>query len=148
MKSLSEQPATNFLNVQVTAIPILDENGKVHYETTFSPETLSVTAPDTVINYQLIYPTPEDVVFKSLSVSPESNNQLSTPTVSVSGKLITFSDANTVRMKFKIKLKFTDKDNLESVVDPELDNDPRGLEFTGEPIAMMELDPELDNDPR
>lgn len=147
MKNLTTvQPATEFLNVQVTAIPKIDAKGNVTYDTTFSPERLTVTATDTVINYQLVDPTPEDVKFKKLSVVPDKNDQFSEPSISESGKLVTFSDANTVKASFNIKIKFTNKDQQEFVVDPEVDNDPHKAP-EDDLIAMLECEPEPDNDP-
>jgi len=147
MKDLAtEQAATEFLNVQVTAIPKVDEKGNVSYDTTFTPEKLTVTAPDTVINYQLVYPTPADVKFKKLTVTPDKNDQFSVPSISESGKLVTFSDANTTKATFNIKIKFTNKDQQEFLVDPEVDNDPHHPPAEG-PIAMLDCEPEPDNDP-
>lgn len=148
MKDLTaEQAATTFLNVQVTAIPQVDEQGNVTYQTTFTPHKLTVTDQDTVINYQLVDPTPADVKFKKLSVVPDQNNQFSVPSISESGKLVTFSDANTAKATFNIKIKFTNKDQQEFLVDPEVDNDPRKPPMEGM-VAMLECDPEPDHDPR
>ena len=147
MKNLINDTARpQLLNVQVTAIPKIGTNGKVNYETTFTPESLKVTEPDTIINYQLIDPTPSDVRFKSLSIKPDDSDQFSIPSISGSGKLVTFSDANTAKAKFNISIKFTDKDQQEFIVDPEVDNDPKRL--TAEPLKMVMLEPEPDNDPK
>lgn len=139
---------TSFLNVQVTAIPQIDSAGKVSYQTTFNPESLTVTDPDTVINYQLIDPTPADVQFSKLSIKPDGSNQFSVPTISESGKLVTFSDANTVRAKFNITIKFTDKDKQEFSVDPELENEPKRLEQESQRPVMLMSDPETENEPK
>jgi len=147
MKELTtEQAAPAFLNVQVTAIPKIDGKGNVSYDTTFTPDRLTVTTPDTVINYQLVDPTPADVKFKKLSVVPDENDQFSVPSISESGKLVTFSDANTAKATFQIKIKFTNKDQQEFLVDPEVDNDPHKAPEEGQ-IAMLECEPEPDNDP-
>ncbi len=148
MKDLTvEQAPTAFLNVQVTAVPKRDAKGNVTYDTTFTPDRLTVTEPDTVINYQLVDPTPADVKFKKLSVVPDQNNQFSVPSISESGKLVTFSDANTAKATFNIKIKFTNKDQQEFLVDPEVDNDPRNPPMEGN-VAMLECEPEPDHDPR
>ncbi|WP_154667967.1 hypothetical protein [Pseudoduganella violaceinigra] len=145
--SVIDTAATTFLNVQVTAIPHLDANGKVTYATTFTPRSLTVTEPDTVINYQLIDPTPVDVKFKGLSVRPDNSQQFSKPSISESGRLVTFSDANTIAEKFNISIKFTAKDNQEFLVDPEVENDPRAM-VVAALAADLERDPEPENDPR
>ncbi len=148
MKNLTtEEAPTAFLNVQVIALPNMKSDGSISYDTTFIPERLTVTEVDTVINYQLISPTPADVKFKGLTVKPDGYNQFSEPSISESGKLVTFSDANTVATTFNIKIKFTNKDNQEFLVDPEVDNDPRPP-MTELIAAHCELEPEADNDPR
>lgn len=148
MKDLTvEQAPTAFLNVQVTAVPKVDAKGNVTYDTTFTPNKLTVTEPDTVINYQLVDPTPADVKFKKLSVVPDQNNQFSVPSISESGKLVTLSDANTAKASFNIKIKFTNKDQQEFLVDPEVDNDPRFPPMEGN-VATLECEPEPDHDPR
>lgn len=116
---------TSFMNVFVTAIPELDPStGKTTYKTTFTPEALEVRLPDTVINYQLISPTPDDVKIKKLTIKPDSTDQFSNPSISTSGKMATLSDANTIKETFNLTLYFSDKDNVEFFVDPEVTNDP------------------------
>lgn len=115
---------TPFLNIQVTAIPTKDSAGKVTYKTTFLPEKVSVTAHDTVLNYQLVAPTPTGVTFKNVNIVPGSQSQLSIPSISQSGKLVTFSDANTVAENFNLTFYFKDSDGIEFQVDPEVDNFP------------------------
>lgn len=118
-------PKTAFENVQVVAIPNKDPvTGEIVYLTTFKPEVLSVKAHDAVINYQLVAPTPEGVKFTGLTVSPAHNEQLSEPSLSKSGLMLTFSDANTVEETLSITLHFIDKDLIEFNVDPDLDNYP------------------------
>lgn len=137
-------PGTTFLNVQVTAIPRLDA-GKVRYDTTFNPPSLTVRDQDTVINYQLIDPTPAGVKFTKMTVKPDQNDQFSAPTISESGKLVTFSDANTEKASFNITLHFKDNDQNVFLIDPEVNNDPtRGADT---PMVMAYLDPETNNDP-
>jgi hypothetical protein len=116
---------TPFINVQVIAIPQLDPTtGEVKYNTTFIPEMITVKESDTVINYQLIAPTPVGVEIKGLSVNPDNTHQLSKPSISESGKLVTFSDANTEKITLNITITFKDTDGVEFCVDPEVQNDP------------------------
>lgn len=116
---------TRFINVLVTALPNIDADGKVSYITTFSPEAILVSDSDTVINYQLIAPTPADVIFKGMTVVEAHAGQFSEPSISQSGKLLTFSDANTSDETIHVFLKFTDKDKFEFGVDPEVINNPK-----------------------
>lgn len=117
-------PATEFHNVQVTAIPSIDpETGQTNYSTTFNPESITVTTNDAVLNYQLIPPTPNDVQFKDVKFK-QKTSQLSEPSISLSGKIVTFSDANTSKEDISITFHFIDKDNNEFFVDPIVENDP------------------------
>ncbi len=115
---------TEFENVQVIATPELDKDGKITYKTKFFPESLKVTTHDAVINYQLISPTPPEVKFTKVTVSPKHLHQLSHPSISQSGKLVTFSDANTIAEKLQLTFYFIDKDGVEFMVDPDVDNEP------------------------
>ncbi|WP_256079375.1 hypothetical protein [Massilia sp. YIM B04103] len=114
---------TPFSNVFVIAIPFV-EDGKTYYKTTFVPEKLRVLQPDTVINYQLISPTPTGVKIDSVTVKPEHSSQLSDPAIGDSGKLAVIIDANTVAEKFNITLHFSDTDGVKFDVDPEVSNEP------------------------
>ncbi len=113
--------ATAFIDILVSVKPG-DRPGKyiVHTE----PPAPLVTESDTVINYQIIDTDGYDIVFTGMAVKPENNNQLSTASVSVSGKLLTFSDANSEKLTLAINLKFKDKDGLEFSHDPQIQNDP------------------------
>lgn len=124
MKQETTTSAPEFDNIQVVAIPYTDSEGNVKYRTTFNPEIAEVTTFDTVLNYQLVSPTPEGVKFSKVSISPEHNDQLSTPSISISGKMVTLNDANTVKETISITFHFTDKDGIEFQVDPEVDNTP------------------------
>ncbi len=135
---------TAFLNVQVTALPETDPaSGKTRYRTRFNPERLVVTEHDTVINYQLVAPTPAGVRFRSVTVKPGREDQLSDPSISESGKLVTFSDANTRTADFHLTLHFTDRDGIEFLVDPEGANEPPP---DLQPMSLMS-DPEVGNEP-
>jgi hypothetical protein len=118
-------PSTKFENVQVIATPkTSDVSGKTEYETTFIPDSLKVKTLDVVVNYQLISPTPSGVKFKNVTSTHTESNQLSAPSISQSGKLVTFSDANTVKEKINLTFHFIDDDGIEFQVDPDLDNEP------------------------
>ena len=122
---MSNIPQTAFLNVQVTAVPEVDPvTKKVKYNTLFNPDSLTITQFDTVINYQLIAPTPTGVTIKKVTFKPENSEQFSEPSISESGKLVTFSDANTKKETFNLTLHFADNDGVEFLVDPEITNEP------------------------
>lgn len=116
---------TSFHNVQVVTTPHIDPNtGKIVHLTLFNPAALIVKSRDSVINYQLVSPTPEGTRFTGLTASPSPNEQLSEAIVSLSGKLITISDANTAEETLSITLHFVDKDGNPFDVDPDVDNIP------------------------
>lgn len=114
--------ATAFIDIIVTVkhstIP-----GK--YDVHTEPPAPIVTETDTVINYHIFDPEGNNIVFSGMSVKPHDNNQLSAPSVSVSGQLLTFSDANTKKMTLDINLKFKDKLGLEFMHDPQVKNEPQ-----------------------
>lgn len=115
---------TEFINIQVIAIPKKDsQSGKVTYSTTFNPTSVIVKEIDTVLNYQLISPTPSGVRFSKVKIN-QKTTQLSEPSISLSGKLITFSDANTTKETISLTFHFIDNDGVEFLVDPDIDNEP------------------------
>jgi len=138
---------TQFINVLVTALPVVDEATKqVRYETSFEPEAIKVTAPDTVINYQLVGPTPEHVRFESMSVTPDGS-QLSTPSIGRSGKIVTFSNANTKAETLNVTLHFIDGDQSRFAVDPEIKNEPPPTRAAALTAMAFAVDPEEPNSP-
>ena len=138
---LHDKP-TSFLNVQVTVSVDKDQAGKTHYKTSFTPERLVVTEYDTVINYQIVDPTPAGIRFKSMTVKPAGENQLSDPSISESGKLLTFSNANTKKVDFHLTLHFKGDAEVQFAVDPEMSNEPPPS-F----VARATLLPEMGNEP-
>lgn len=114
-------PASEFINVQVIAAPTSNPNV---YAVTCNPESITVRARDTIINYQIVAPTPEGVQFVGVEVRPDHNHQFSQPSISISGKLLTFSDANTVKETLDLTLRFIDRDGNNFGFDPQVQNEP------------------------
>jgi hypothetical protein len=118
-----------------------------NYQATYDPEIIEVNEPDTILHFKLVSPTPDDVVIRSVSISPESQDQLSTPSISKNGKSMTLSDLNTVRQTFNLSFVYRDKhsDNVKvcgpndgPVEFPEITNNPPELQL----MAMaMENEP-------
>lgn len=132
------------IQVQVVAVPSIDPiTKKVKYDTTFTPESVTVTAPDTILSYELAPPTPIGVQFKSVNVKGKKPEQISAPTISQSGKLMVMTDANSFKEVLNLTIRFKDSDALEFDVDPEVVNDPG--QFDTAPMVMLE--PEEVNDP-
>ncbi|MYM25834.1 hypothetical protein GTP46_24705 [Duganella sp. FT135W] len=117
---MSTLPAsTPFVNILVTVKPSLTV-GK-QWDVVTAPVAPIITEHDTVINYQIFDSGSYDIVFTGMTVVPNSSTQLSAASVSVSGKLLTFSDANTQRTDFNITLNFA----LRNVVGSEFTHDPQ-----------------------
>lgn len=118
--------STPFINVSVK-VRAGSKPGTFKVET--APEVLCVKQPDTVINYQIVDSGENNIVFNKknpMTVVPANNDQFSQASASHSGKLLTFSDANTSKMTFNITLNFVDENGVEFAHDPEVDNDPEG----------------------
>jgi hypothetical protein len=124
---------TSFIDVLVTVTPGA-EPGSFNYVT--DPVAPVITQPDTVINYQIFDSAGHDIVFTGLTVEPADNGQLSIPSLSVSGKLLTLSDANTEKVTMTIQLHFSESGAAAKSVaaprlafkaanDPQVQNDPQ-----------------------
>jgi len=113
--------STPFLNILVKVKPG-DKAGTYKVET--APAIPYITQPDTVINYQIYDSGSNDIVFTGMTVQPVENDQLSLAAVSVSGKQLTFNDANNVKMTLNITLNFKDETGIEFMHDPQLENEP------------------------
>lgn len=113
---------TPFINVQVWVKKKNDEEG---YEVRCEPSVPKVVQKDTVINYQIVDTYGQDIVFSGLEVTPADLNQISTPSISQSGKLLTVSDANTHCCWISLNLEFTNRTLGHSFShDPQVRNDP------------------------
>lgn len=117
------------INVLVIVLPTPDKTGNAaegQYSVTLLPEIVKVTAPNTIINYQIIPPTAEDIVFKRLSEELGSLDQLGTCAVSYDGKMLTVVDANTANLDgntMHVYLRFGHR-GREFRYDPQIQNTP------------------------
>jgi len=121
---MSPFPAsTSFVNILVFVKPSSTPGS---YDVTTAPAVPVITEIDTVINYQIFDTAGYDIVFTGVTIEPAVNNQLSPASVSVSGKLLTFSDANTEKMMLNITLQFKDngKEGIAFSHDPQISNHP------------------------
>jgi hypothetical protein len=113
-----------FQNIQVWVKPNPEKPG--HYDVRSEPASPQIIDADTVINYQIVDTDGYAIEFKGMSVKPEDNNQLSKESVSVDGRLLTFSDINSVKMTLNITLKFKDSGTgVEFSHDPQIRNNPQ-----------------------
>lgn len=116
------QASTPFINIMVKVRPG-DVPGQYRVQT--APEVPFITQPDTVINYQLYDTGGKNIVFTGLTVAPADNHQLSPFSLSVSGKQLTLSDANTSSATLNITLNFRDEDGVQFNHDPQVVNEPQ-----------------------
>lgn len=120
-------PASAFINIQVTVLQKQSGTSSPSYDVSCNPESITVTAHDTVLNYQLVEPTPQEIVFSGVDTKPDHNHQLSAASISVSGKLLTLSDANTRDQTLDLTLKFHDKHGNKISFDPQVINRPNTM---------------------
>lgn len=112
---------TPFINVLVWVKKKENEDG---YDVFCEPKAPRVVQKDTVINYQIADTFGQDIVFSGLDVTPKDVNQISTPSISQSGKLLTVNDANTYNGWLNLFLEFTDKSLGRTFIhDPQVRND-------------------------
>lgn len=116
-------PPPSFKNIQVSVKPNPDKPGK--YDVLTIPPAPQITDADTIINYQIVDTDGYPIVFTGMNVKPHDNDQLSNATVSIDGKMLTFSDMNSVKMTLNINLKFKDQDGVEFAHDPQIQNEPQ-----------------------
>jgi hypothetical protein len=117
-------PTTSFVNVLVFVQP--NPISPKKFDVTTVPPAPVITEKDTVINYQIFDSSGFDIVFTGMTVLPLGSDQVSRATVSLSGKTLTFSDANTKRVDLNITLNFLNKgvEAGEFSHDPQITNNP------------------------
>jgi riboflavin synthase len=115
-------PPVTFQNIMVWVKPNPEKSGKYLVKT--EPEVPVITQQDTIINYQIVDTAGFPIVFTGMTVKPKHNDQLSPAAVSMDGRLLTFSDLNTVKMTLDIRLHFDEKEQGAFSHDPQVENDP------------------------
>jgi hypothetical protein len=117
-----------FLNMIVIVEPRHKEDGNSKcrkYQVTCHPPYLIVTEPGTIINFQLIAPTPDAIIFLGMhKEKPHPLPQLSEPSISLDGKQMTVCDANTVPEGIDVTLRLAHHKH-EIDFDPQVQNDPK-----------------------
>lgn len=124
-KKIDIPPA--FVNVIVIAVRSYDGTGNAGdglYNITTLPETVAVNRPNTIVNFQLIPPTPDEFVFTGIDRKPSVGvRQLSNASVSLDGKMLTFSDENSDKESVGVTLLFSSGQG--SIMhDPQIQNTP------------------------
>lgn len=127
--------STPVIHIKVIVSTVVNPTtGDLEYQAKYDPEVIKVTDFDTILSFKLDQPTPDDVRVMSVKPRPEDNTQLSTPSISKNGKLVTLTDVNTVKETLNLDFEFgSTKTNAklvmacrdeESDMYPEVDNDP------------------------
>lgn len=120
---------TSFLNVQVVVEKVTDPaTGTTGYRVvSTNPQPAVIINPDTILNYQLVAPSPSDAAFTGMTINPPST-QFSTPTISTDGKNLTLSDVNTQEGNFTRTFLFNGHEEIRAMTmmarDPDIENRP------------------------
>src|SRR5471030_2990721 len=125
MSSNSHAKKPHFHNIKVKIKFMPDGNGNTadnRYKVKGKPSHIPVHHGDAVLNYQLVS-APKGIVFDGFDkISSNPGHQLSKPSISADGKMMTFSDRNSENEAILIILKF--RDNSVILFDPEVTNEP------------------------
>jgi|GEM_PF-1380028 hypothetical protein len=98
------------IHVKVTVSTAVNPStGEIEYIPKYHPEVISVTEPDTILSFKLHKPTPDDVIISAVARRPADNTQLSTPSISTNGKMVTLTDVNTEKQTLNLDFDFASK---------------------------------------
>jgi hypothetical protein len=120
------------------------------FNAVYEPKIIQVFDADTIVNFKLVEPTPDDVVIQSVLITPNEQDQLSTPSISKNGRQMTLSDLNSLAQTFSLSFTYKNKHNVElnlsnsgerEIVYPQIENNPPGIS-----IAMLS-DGQPENNP-
>jgi len=115
-------PPPTFINILVKAEC---DAGSGAWTAYCAPDPIVVTAPS-ILNFQLVA-APEHVVFKDIIDKTITRvKQLSPPTVSRDGKMLTLSNMASEWVTLDVTLHLTDKDQQDLPMDPQIRNEPQG----------------------
>ena len=115
-----------FFNTTITVLRTADGSGNAcdgKYNVVYGNPKVTDRSANAIFNYQLADPTPKEIRFTGMRVEGETGtHQLSEPTISVDGRMITFSDANTETVLMNLTFKW--RDCIEFEHDPQVGNIP------------------------
>lgn len=118
-----------FINVLVIVTANADGAGNAAngmYTVTTIPATVVVTRPNTIINYQLIPPTPTGTTFVGMEHKPSNGvRQLSNHTISLDGQMLSAIDLNSDPEEVAVTL-LIDTVSGNIMHDPQIQNTPEG----------------------
>lgn len=113
-----------FIETEITVLRTPDGTGNAFngkYNVIYEKAELLDHTPNAIFNFRLADQSPPEIRFVGMQVAGQSSHlQLSEPSVSVDGRMITFSDANTEKVKMNITFKW--RDYIEFDHDPIIGN--------------------------
>ena len=108
MSELKKDPPVIHVKVTVTTA-INPKTGEEEYIPKYKPEIIPVTESDTVLTFKLSDKTSDDIIISKVTPRPLENTQLSTPSISSNGKLVTLTDVNTAKETLHLTFEFGSK---------------------------------------
>ncbi len=124
MPNAANSPTLTNTLITVTRTP--DGGGNVSggkYNVAYGTAAVSAQTRNEVLTYQLADPTPPEIRFTGVSVAGEgTSRQMSTPTISRDGRMLTLIDADTAAVTMNLTFKW--KDCTEFEHDPQVGNVP------------------------
>jgi hypothetical protein len=142
------------IHVKVT----VEQNGD-SYNATYVPPVIPVCDRDVIVRFRIDTPTPDNIVFDSVSIEPAEQTQLTNPVIHDNGKTMELDDKNTVRETFHLTFGYRDKHsaNAASKIEcrsmgseyPQIENNPPGVKVElDEGCKIMGSEyPQIENNP-
>ncbi len=126
MQNSSSAPTLTNTLITVTRTP--DGSGNVtggKYNVAYGTAAVTEHSSNAILSYQLAEPTPPEIHFTGVHISGEGAvKQMSAPTISRDGRMLTLVDANTVAETMNLTFKW--RDSIEFEHDPQVSNVPHG----------------------
>lgn len=120
--SSSQNPTPSFIPVTVELVPSTDGTCFVTLPNDFD---VTVSAPNTIIAYQMSSSTEASLKFVGITIAPEAGQgQFSTASISPDGRVMTLIDLCSCEETFKISFICTDADGKPHIFDPQVINRP------------------------
>ncbi|MDP9107456.1 MAG: hypothetical protein M3N23_00110 [Pseudomonadota bacterium] len=124
MQTTSTNGVTTTSKITVTRTP--DGSGNVtggKYNVVYGTASVTENTPNAVLSYELTDPTPPEIRFIGVHIAGEGAiKQMSRPTISPDGRMLTLIDANTVATTMNLTFKWEDRTVFEH--DPQVSNVP------------------------
>jgi hypothetical protein len=90
-------------------IKVTVTSGSSGYVAEYDPKVIRIDENDEILSFRLVQPTPDDILFDCVSITPSEQTQFSQPSISPNGKHMILSDANTVKGLFHLDFTYKSK---------------------------------------